>query len=81
MRAAVSLLIVGFLCSSFAINNQVPNTFSSKYESPQLILARTTRRATTPPPGTSRRSPYRGSGRGPGRRELMEFISTTQSDV
>ncbi len=77
MRAAVSLLIVGFLCSSFAINNQVPNTFSSKYDSPQLILARATRRSSTSQSGGSRRSPYRGSGR----RELMEFISTTQSDV
>ncbi|MFQ4160182.1 MULTISPECIES: heterocyst-inhibiting protein PatX [Nostocales] len=74
MRAAVSLLIVGFLCSSFAINNQVPNTFSSKYESPQLILARATKKSST---SRSGRSGYRGSGR----RELIEYISAPQSEV
>ncbi|MUG91576.1 hypothetical protein F7734_03365 [Scytonema sp. UIC 10036] len=77
MRAAVSLLIVGFLCSSFAINNQVPNTVSSKYESSQLILAKATKKSSTSRSGSSGRSGYRGSGR----RELMEYISTPQSDV
>ncbi|WP_460203023.1 heterocyst-inhibiting protein PatX [Scytonema sp. NUACC21] len=78
MRAAVSLLIVGFLCGSFAINNQAPNIFLSKYDSPQLTLAKTKQpKPGTGKPGGPKNPPYRGSGR----RLLMEYISTTQSDV
>ncbi|MEC4820035.1 MAG: hypothetical protein SAK29_43210 [Scytonema sp. PMC 1069.18] len=76
MRAAISLFIASLLLSSFAISSQLPNLFLSKTDSSQLLATKPKKPKTTPP-----KSPKPNPWRGSGRRDLMEYMSSTSPAV